>query len=182
MLGFVKKHTIAVSLATALVVTATTGTALAVLTTGGGGTITKVNAVSETAATVNAQQVFNNVPGATTTIFVPPGETALITARFTAESQCTGIAANAVGRRCAIRILDNAAEMRPQSGIDAAFDSVSTPFPQQDFQEGHAVERDSVAGPGTHVVRVQRAVSGPNTVFRLDDWHLTVERSQRTAP
>lgn len=175
LIRFVKRHAVAVTVATAAVMFATTGTALGFLGVGSSGTITKVNTLSESTATTSRSTSFVDVPGMSTTIVVPSGETAIINARFFAESQCTG---GRAGNWCSVRILANGTEMFPQSGIDAAFDSVSTP---EDFWESHAVERDITVGPGTYIVHVQRVVTSSDTAFRLDDMHMTVERSQRTA-
>jgi hypothetical protein len=41
------------------------------------------------------------------------------------------------------------------------------------------MERSIVLGPGSHTVVVQVSVTRGG-VFSVDDWHLTVERSQRT--
>src|SRR5215207_6091688 len=63
--------------------------ATAIAATGqGGGPITAVKVVRDTAASTTESTSYVNLPGATTTITVPSGQRALILARFTAESSC----------------------------------------------------------------------------------------------
>jgi hypothetical protein len=64
--------------------------------------------------------------------------------------------------------------------MDYAFDSVG-PAAGQDFYEGHSVERFIVLSAGNYVISAQQAVTTTATTFRLDDWTLIIERSQRSA-
>jgi hypothetical protein len=145
-----------------------------------GSTIKKVKVVTETAAnSINTGTVSSlDLPGATTSIVVPDGTQALLLVRFTAESACFG----RVTGWCSVRILVNSLEAHPVVGDSYAFDSVNHDG-SQDY-EGHAVDR--VTGPldaGTYTVKVQRSIHITDdppfvgqSVFRLDDWTLTVER------
>lgn len=160
-------------IATAVALSATLGgsAALAVLTFSNGGTTVLVQNRAETNPSSTNVAAFSDLPGAVISVTVPAGTSRLISARFTAESQCTGVA----GRWCSVRVVASPAsgaiiELNPQSGIDYAFDSTAT-----DQWEGNALERSIRLGPGTYRVRVQRAVSVAGTVFRLDDWHFRVD-------
>lgn len=145
--------------------------AMAVLTGSTGGTTIQVQNRAETAASFTNAAAFVDLPGANVVVTVPAGTSRLISARFTAESQCFGQA----GRWCSLRVIvSNVAggfvEMQPASGLDYAFDTVAA-----DVWEGHALERSLRVGAGTYRVRVQRAVSGAGATFRLDDWHFRVD-------
>jgi len=138
------------------------------------GSINHVNAVTETAAQTTSSTVFVNLPGAATNISVPGDETALLVARFTAESQCDG---GGAGKFCSVRVLIDGVEANPASGLDFAFDSVEPGG--SGLWEGNALDRSKLVGAGAHTVVVQWAVTNTATVFRLDDWSFTVERAQK---
>jgi hypothetical protein len=141
--------------------------------TGNAKTISHVRVVRETNAQITSSTSYVAVPGATATIAVPGDENGLILVRFSAESQCAG---GAAGNWCSIRILLDGTEMDPASGSDFAFDSVGSP---QDFYESHSMDRSRAGvGSGSHTVTVEWAVTSASTVFRLDDWSLTIERAQ----
>jgi hypothetical protein len=157
---------------------ATGGTALAVLSGSAGGAQLQMQNRGENVATVTSSTVFNNVPGAAVVVTVPAGNTQLINARFTAESGCAR-AIPALGGSCSVRIVAQrfggaTVELNPQAGIDYAFDSVAN---ATDRLEGHALERSIRLTAGTYAIRVQRAVTSNAITFRLDDWHLAVEKS-----
>jgi hypothetical protein len=123
---------------------------------------------TESNATTTSSTAFVNLTS--TTIRVPAGQTARLVARFSAESQCNG---GAAGNWCSVRILVDGTEMQPQVGLDFAFDSVQS---SNGFYQSHSMDRTSaVLSPGNHTVTVQRAVTSASTVFRLDDYQLTVE-------
>jgi hypothetical protein len=113
---------------------------------------------------------FVDVPGATTTIEVPAGQTATIVARFSAETICTG----PNGSWCSARIMIGGTEGDPSVGTDFAIDSPGT-APGSDW-EGHTVARlrNSVAA-GTVTVTVQYAVVSGATSIAVDDWALEVQ-------
>jgi len=145
-----------------------------------GNSVKKVKVVTETAAnSINTGMVSGaDLPGATMTMIVPDGTQALFLIRFSAESACYG----RVQGWCSLEILVNGQQTAPAVGDSYAFDSVNHEG-AQDY-EGHAVER--VTGPlgaGTYTVKVQRTIHISDdppfvgqSVFRLDDWTLTVER------
>ncbi len=111
-------------------------------------------------------QTFTQLPGASTTITVPSGQTARLIARFSGESRCTV-------SWCSLRIVVDGTEMLPASGINFAFDSGDG---ADDRFEGLAMDRTSkVLSAGTHTVKVEWALGGNNSSFWLDDWQLTVE-------
>ncbi|MDQ3890332.1 MAG: hypothetical protein M3312_07240 [Actinomycetota bacterium] len=140
----------------------------------GGGPITRVKVVRSNEATATRSTTYVTVPGATTWIHVPAGQTALILARFSAESGCNG---GLHGTRCSIRILIGGGVGAPRTGRGFAFD---TDTARNDGLESHSMDRSRVLGSGTYRVRVQYAVTDSLTRFRLDDWSLTVERSRRS--
>lgn len=114
---------------------------------------------------------WRNVPNAVRIVDVPRRSTRMIDARFSAESACTGREG-----WCSARIVVTNArtgvpiELDPASGTDFAFDTVA-----DDGWEGHAMERASnYLSSGRYRVRVQAAVVGEGTEFRLDDWTLAV--------
>jgi hypothetical protein len=110
-------------------------------------------------------QNFTDLFNGTTTIDVPANTTALILARFTAESACIG----GTGY-CSVRILIDGSEAQPAVGNDFAFDG------PPGAPSARSVERYATgAGPGTHTVTVQVLTTDPATVLSLDDWTLVVE-------
>ena len=124
-------------------------------------------------ATTTSSVNFVDVPGAATTITIPAGTRAVLRARFVAESSCAGGAGY-----CRVRILINGVEAQPAVGTDFAFDSTNNGNETSSSWESHAVERSSaiILPAGNYVVRVQQSTSSAGVTFRLDDWHLSVER------
>jgi hypothetical protein len=111
---------------------------------------------------------FSNIPGAETTITVPTGYTALIIARYAAESACVG------GDYASVRILLDGNEMAPVVGTDFAFDSSDSATETAGSWESHAMERfQADVGAGAHTVTAQ--VSTGCVTFRVDDWSLVAE-------
>ena len=152
------------------------GTAAAALSGSSGTSQLQMLNRSDNVATVSTSTTYTDVPGATLVTSVPVGKTQLVNARFTAESNCTR-ANPALAGWCSTRIVAQriggaAVELSPAAGIDYAFDNVAT-----DGFEGHAMERSGRLGPGTYIIRAQRAVTSPAITFRLDDWHFAVEKS-----
>ena len=121
----------------------------------------------------NAQTFANNlafvdVPTASVDITVPEGHSALIVARFAAESRCDG------GDYASIRLLLDGSEMRPAVADDFAFDSSDSASEGPSSWESHAMERfETSVGAGAHTVTAQ--VSTGCTSFRIDDWTLVAE-------
>jgi hypothetical protein len=130
--------------------------------------------VRDTVNVTTTSTTFVNLPGSGVTFGVPSGTTRFIEARFTAESRCIG---GPPGNWCSVRIVVRntvtgvTRELHPRSGSDFAFDSVA-----DDFWEAHAMERSIRLGPGRYSLTVQWMTTDASTLFRLDDWHLAVER------
>lgn len=148
------------------------GAAHAVLTARVGSTTDQQRFVHETNAWATNAPAFVAVPGAATTVVVPAGTRRMVSARFSAESACTGTAG-----WCSVRIVltrgTSMVEMNPQSGTDFAFDSAG---PANQW-ESHAREQTSpFVSAGTYVVRVQAGTVAGATSLRLDEWTLAVER------
>ncbi len=140
-----------------------------------GGTINQVLVVTENVAQTTTSTAFAGIPGATTTVTVPAGQTALIVARFTAESACSG---GTGSNWCSVRILIGGVEASPVTGLDFAFDSTDASTETSASWESHSMERVRRVGAGTYPVTAQWATTSGSTTFRLDDWTLTVERAQ----
>jgi hypothetical protein len=124
-------------------------------------------------AVVTSSTSYVDVPNATTTVVVPAGAWANISARFAGESIATG-AADAWG---SVRLMiqrDGGAfqELAPAVGSDAAFDSVGAG--DADNWEAHAIERLGEGPGGTYVVKAQYRVFGSGNLA-LDDYTLVVE-------
>jgi hypothetical protein len=152
------------------------GTAAAALSGSSGSAQVEMQNRSDNVAVLTSSTSYIDVPGATIATTVPAGRTQLVNARFTAESNCTR-AVPALQGWCSTRIVAQriggaTVELSPAAGIDYAFDNVAT-----DSFEGHAMERSLRLGPGTYILRAQRAVTSPAITFRLDDWHFAVEKS-----
>jgi hypothetical protein len=147
-----------------------------------GGVITFKVAITNPLATSRTDQTWATIPAGSAAVAIGPGRTALINARFFAESRCTGQA----GSWCSVRILmfGIPAEPNQADGSDYAFDSAAA-----DFWEGHAMERHfcirNASTTETRVVPVvvQWRSAGPGVAtFRLDETSLTVERSDGCSP
>ncbi len=159
------------------------GVAVAVATKLSGGTINQVRVARDSSATTTTSQSPVDVPGASVRISVPSGQKGLILARFSAESACyntDGIANT--GEWCTVNILavkdgtGTVTYLGP--GDDFAFDAAEA---SNEEWEAHAIDRSVVLGPGTYTVKVQYETSYSSsyeTAFRLDDWHLTVEKAK----
>jgi hypothetical protein len=111
---------------------------------------------------------FVALTGASTSIAVPTGQTAVVNARISGESMCTG------GDYATVRLLLDGNEMSPAVSTDFAFDSSDTATEGTSSWESHAVERFVSGVPaGDHTITAQ--VSTGCTTFRFDDWTLTAE-------
>lgn len=153
---------------TAAVLLATAGVATAVTTfRAGGATARQYFSTSTDAWMVPGPNTWQTVPASGVTFAIPAGTRRMITARFSAESQCEGPG------WCSVRIVytngSAVTELAPQSGNDFAFDSAGDQWDQ------HTVERSSAVflPAGTYRVSVQ-AMRVNSTSFRLDDYHLNV--------
>ncbi len=147
------------------------GTAIAATTTRTARALTQVKVVHGGDATTTNSTSFVDLPGASTTITVASNTRALVLARFSAESACSG----GTGY-CPVRILINGTEADPAVGNDFAFDSTDGGNDTAASWESHAVERSrAYFTPGTYTVRVQYKTTQSATILRLDDWTLVVE-------
>jgi hypothetical protein len=139
-----------------------------------GGAVKRIAVKTDTSPSSTSSIGFVDLPGAQITVSVV-GAQDLITASFSAESQCSGPGSG----RCSVRILiiaepsDTPFEPSPPSGVDYTFDT-DLAGTTDDLWEGHALERSVRLTPGFYRVKVQRAVTNLKTVFRLDDWHFSV--------
>jgi hypothetical protein len=159
---------------------ALTGTAAAVLTSDSGGAEVRVDKRTENAPFWTSSPNFIDVPGMNVVVSVPANQSRLYDVPYFAESQCDG----PMSGICSIQIIatnlatGQSVELNPQAGIDYAFDSDPAGAATVDFQEGHGMERSrrlSGGDNGTQYrIRVQAAVTNPNTTFRLDEQHLAV--------
>jgi hypothetical protein len=119
---------------------------------------------------------FTPLTGSTVTLEVPPGTSAYIVARYSAESVCWGASGY-----CRVRLtIDDNNDgvfqvMRPDSA-DAVFDSSDANTVTSTNFESHALERSWTMSRGcTCQVRVEvmRTINTLN--FGLDDWTFVVE-------
>ena len=165
----VSKKLLAVIVAGVTAASLSLATAAYALTTfrSGGATVKQFVATSTDAWMAPGPNTWQTVPATGITVTVPSGQKRLLTASFSAESQCQG------GGWCSVRIVyvnsSATVELAPASGNDYAFDS------DGDTWDQHTVQRSSPGwlSAGSYRVYVQaQRVSA--TSFRLDDYHLTV--------
>jgi len=127
-------------------------------------------------ATATSSLLWELVPNTPATITVPPGETRLLNARFTAETICRRRAA--ANGFCSVRIVAQPAgggaliQLDPASDTDFNIDSAIS---NTDAMEGHGVERSRRVPAGQYRVFVQRRVTNQTITFVLDDYHFAVE-------
>lgn len=149
----------------AIVLGATAATAVTTYRIGGH-TEKQYLATNDQPFMVPGPNTWQTVPATIISFAIPARR--IITARYSAESQCQGAG------WCSVRVLYShnngpATELAPQSGADYAFDS------DGDTWDQHAVDRSSAlyVPPGSIRVWVQAMRVGSSS-FRLDDAHLTV--------
>jgi hypothetical protein len=164
------------------------GTAAAPLLAAGGA-IDRVGIVTETVANTYtpgganpAPNTFVTLPGAVITLDVPPGQSRLFVAQYTAESACYS-AAGAGGNFCQVRILIGGVEGNPAAGADFAFNSNDNGTETAGSWESLTVTRsrrisNTTSAPLAVSIVVQRTTTSVATSLRLDDSHLTVLRAQ----
>jgi hypothetical protein len=161
-----------VALIVSVAVVGVSATAYAALTSGSGGGFVRTDYRTENAPNTYSG-AFAPLPGAIIGVAVPAGATRLLTARFTAESRCTGAANAWCSARVMVKLVNGAAqEMQPVAGLDFAFDSVGS-----DGLEGHAMTRHLRVPAGQYNVYVERATTNAATTFRLDDWDFEVNQN-----
>jgi hypothetical protein len=129
---------------------------------------------------------YTDFPGASIVVSVPPGQTELLIARFSAETTCYGAPVSEGFYHCLARIVVDGAEMDPESGdFDLDASGLNPVYEADSGREGHSMERSyCCVGEGTHTVKVQWLTyysEDNNTAgtFAADDWHLTVEQISR---
>jgi hypothetical protein len=131
-------------------------------------------------STVGSTATPTMLPGMSVQVTVPAGQTALLVARFSAESACYGDDAGQPDW-CIATITVNGNPMFPNTGTDFAFDSTDSGNATSASWESHAMERWMKVGPGTYTVRVLGSVRqfGSTTpTFWTGERELTVEASQ----
>jgi hypothetical protein len=153
-----------------------------------GGPITYKCVMTDDVAKVTIAAGFIPVPNAVCTVPILPGRTALINARFHAESACFG---GAAGGWCSTRILIGGVPGEPNepgASFDFAFDSTDSGDETVTSWEARAMERHRcVRNPSLVTtlivpVQVQWRVVGAGVNFRLDETSLAVERSDNCTP
>jgi hypothetical protein len=155
---------------TILLTTITLATSAFAATTHRGTGVAAVTVITETNPSTSQSTSFADVPGTAVTVTVPAGQIQLVQVRFTGESYCFWYS-GAAYQFCSLRVLADATEMLPRSGMDAAFDSNGQ---DDDAWEGHSLDRTLVLGPGMHRIKLQAAVTDPGVSFTVDDWTFTV--------
>jgi hypothetical protein len=143
-------------------------TAAALVSTSGGSSQLSIMHVGSTGGTAMNTPGWIPVVGATRTVHVPSGG-AVINARFTAESNCTGLA----GSSCLAKIKATALQLNPKiANPPFVFDSRAGPAHKGSL----GIERSITLPAGTYAVNVRINVS-PDASFSVKNWHLAVEMS-----
>src|SRR5262245_28175797 len=156
------------------------GTALALGPVDQVGTTSGTGANTYTPGGANpAPNVFADLPGATVTMDVPPGATRVFLATFSAESVCYGAAAG----WCSARILIGGVEGAPAAGADFSFDSNDAGTANSSSWEARSMQRyrritNTGSVPLAVPIVVQRTTTNVGVTLRVDDWALSVLRTQ----
>jgi hypothetical protein len=133
---------------------------------GQGVTRTKIVRSSMQAST--SSTTFVPIPGAETTISVPPGTRAIIKVEFFARSFCFGVGTPS----CAVRIRIGGSNAHPNNW-DEPFDRGGT----DDVAEAHATQGSSnVLGPGSYTVRVHWKADDAANSFSIGGFSMSAER------
>ena len=148
----------------------------------GGSQVQSKVATSGLGFDVSGYNIWRSVPDARLTVNVPAGATRLITARFSAESDCS-VDAGVSQDWCGMRIMakkagGQAMELYPRVGHEYAFDSDDS---GQERWESNSFNRSIKLQSGSWDIWVQaqnyasaKAVGG----FFIDDFHFEVEVSK----
>ena len=165
-MGIFKRRRVAViAIATAALVLAGTGVAVAAATTKAGTSVTRVSVLTENTAAVYTGAAFVTI--GSSGVFAGAGS--FIVATFSAESACY----NGVGY-CSVRILVDGVEAEPVVGTDFAFDSTDANRETASSWESHSMQRTrAVTATTFHSVVVQVAQVGAGVAARYDDWTLS---------
>jgi hypothetical protein len=119
------------------------------------------------------------LPGMSVQITVPAGHTALLIARFSAESSCSGGDSGSTNW-CVVTIRVDGNATQPATGADFAFDSTDNGNALSYGLESHAMERYIQVGAGTHTVHVLGSTTlngAEQPTFWTGERELTVESS-----
>jgi len=159
-----------------------------------GGPITYKRVVTYRLPQTTSSTTFVDLPNSANLIAIAPGRSALINARFHAESRCNEVGGAGEQNWCEVRIMIGGVEGYPQSSIGAdnfSFDSTDDGTETVASWEGHALERHRcVRNGGTTTlvvpVTIQWRVTNfggdadlPN--FWLDDFSFVAERADGCA-
>ncbi len=129
------------------------------------GALTTNPVLTNTVPDTTNYTTFQQLPGASTTINVPAGQTRCVKVLFTAETAC---GPSAAADFCYIEATIDGVQMDPRGGQFQAMDS------EDATASAHAYEWVDHVGPGTHVIQIQRRVGAP--VDRLLHRRLDVRR------
>src|SRR2546425_9631405 len=135
-----------------------------------GKVISKVYVVRDVASQTTQAFAWTDLTGASVTVKVPANTSAILVARFNANSLCLATPP----QFCTVRILVGDTEAEPAAGTDFSFDTAEEDNPT------HNASLERSAGPlsaGTYVVKVQWGTSpGLNTgTFTLSAWSFSLE-------
>jgi hypothetical protein len=122
---------------------------------------------TQNAPTTTRATAWATLPGASTQVNVPMGQTRCVKVLFTGETACTPNAG--VPDFCYIRALADGVEMDPQGGGFQVLDS------EDPGAGARAYEWVGRLGPGNHVITIEWRVFNPATIYWLDDWTFDVE-------
>ena len=110
--------------------------------------------------------VFQDLPGASTVVNVPGGQSRCVKVVFTAEAAC---GASAVPDFCYVEADINNVPMDP-NGL--TFQALSS---EDGTASARAYEWVKRVGPGNHLVTLDTRVGNAATAFYLDDWTFDVQ-------
>jgi len=111
---------------------------------------------------------FLPLPGATTSVTLPPEHSGCVKVLLTAESSC-GL--SVYDDYCYVQATIDGAPMDPNGGGFQALDS------EDATASAHAYEWVGHVGPGTHLVQIQQRVGNAATSFYIDDWTFDTQLS-----
>ena len=124
---------------------------------------------------------WQDLPGASTSVFMPADSRVVILARFSAESSCVG-----AGAVCSVRVLVDGVEAAPTGAehfdtgtAEAADDGITNPM----IERSRGGLLGLPAGDHTIKLQVKRTVgSEPIQASWIQNWHLSVEAARWGVP